>query len=252
MAAPGKARVHELAKELGVTSKEVLARLSDQGEFVKSASSTVEAPVARRLRESFGGGKSVPGRCSRSSRAQQAGIRRWRPQARPEAGTAGSAGTPGASGTGPRGTSGSGPRGSRSPGPDACCSGRSGRTFGPGHPGSRPGGSRRIGRYPDPRSPSGTQTRAARTARRQQPVLLAGAGRAPGPASGCRPRRSPSGSRSRWPASGCTASRRCFTRQYASSSARRTSRRDRPSRRPASRSGRSSGSRWPSRWRWRR
>lgn len=53
----GKARVHELAKELGVTSKEVLARLSDQGEFVKSASSTVEAPVARRLRESFGGPK---------------------------------------------------------------------------------------------------------------------------------------------------------------------------------------------------
>ncbi|OBB85625.1 translation initiation factor IF-2 [Mycobacterium colombiense] len=54
----GKARVHELAKELGVTSKEVLARLNDQGEFVKSASSTVEAPVARRLRESFGGGKA--------------------------------------------------------------------------------------------------------------------------------------------------------------------------------------------------
>ena len=53
----GKARVHELAKELGVTSKEVLARLSEQGEFVKSASSTVEAPVARRLREAFGGAK---------------------------------------------------------------------------------------------------------------------------------------------------------------------------------------------------
>ncbi|MEO3757416.1 translation initiation factor IF-2 [Mycobacterium sp. B14F4] len=56
----GKARVHELAKELGVTSKEVLARLREQGEFVKSASSTVEAPVARRLRESFGGGKAAP------------------------------------------------------------------------------------------------------------------------------------------------------------------------------------------------
>jgi translation initiation factor IF-2 len=55
----GKARVHELAKELGVTSKEVLARLNEQGEFVKSASSTVEAPVARRLRESFGGGKAA-------------------------------------------------------------------------------------------------------------------------------------------------------------------------------------------------
>ncbi|MCC9187123.1 translation initiation factor IF-2 N-terminal domain-containing protein, partial [Mycolicibacterium mageritense] len=50
----GKARVHELAKELGVTSKELLAKLKEQGEFVKSASSTVEAPVARRLRETFG------------------------------------------------------------------------------------------------------------------------------------------------------------------------------------------------------
>ncbi|GAC58679.1 translation initiation factor IF-2, partial [Gordonia hirsuta DSM 44140 = NBRC 16056] len=49
----GKARVHELAKEFGVTSKEVLERLKQQGEFVKSASSTVEAPVARRLREAF-------------------------------------------------------------------------------------------------------------------------------------------------------------------------------------------------------
>src|SRR6184192_864419 len=49
----GKARVHELAKELGVTSKDVLAELDELGEFVKSASSTVEAPVARRLREAF-------------------------------------------------------------------------------------------------------------------------------------------------------------------------------------------------------
>ncbi|GIG66308.1 translation initiation factor IF-2 [Phytomonospora endophytica] len=49
----GKARVHELAKELGVSSKDVLTKLSDLGEFVKSASSTVEAPVARRLREVY-------------------------------------------------------------------------------------------------------------------------------------------------------------------------------------------------------
>ncbi|MDP1877016.1 MAG: translation initiation factor IF-2 [Actinomycetota bacterium] len=48
-----KVRVHELAKELGVSSKEVLAKLADLGEFVKSASSTVEAPVVRRLRESM-------------------------------------------------------------------------------------------------------------------------------------------------------------------------------------------------------
>src|SRR6266496_2525106 len=49
----GKARVHELAKELGVESKVVLAKLNEMGEFVKSASSTVEAPVARRLKEMF-------------------------------------------------------------------------------------------------------------------------------------------------------------------------------------------------------
>ena len=71
----GKARVHELAKELGVTSKEVLAKLKEQGEFVKSASSTVEAPVARRLRDAFiardgksggrpGGRKPAPGSLS--------------------------------------------------------------------------------------------------------------------------------------------------------------------------------------------
>src|SRR3978361_1616940 len=52
-AVPGKDRVHELAKELGITSKDVLAKLKEQGEFVKSASSTVEAPVARRLREAL-------------------------------------------------------------------------------------------------------------------------------------------------------------------------------------------------------
>ena len=46
-----KVRVYELAKELGVESKTVLTTLGDMGEFVRSASSTVEAPVVRRLRE---------------------------------------------------------------------------------------------------------------------------------------------------------------------------------------------------------
>lgn len=45
--------MHELAKELHVTSKEILATLSAQGEFAKSASSQIEAPVARRLRELY-------------------------------------------------------------------------------------------------------------------------------------------------------------------------------------------------------
>ncbi|MGH3734835.1 MAG: translation initiation factor IF-2 N-terminal domain-containing protein, partial [Micromonosporaceae bacterium] len=56
----GKARVHELAKELGVSSKDVLTKLGELGEFVKSASSTVEAPVARRLREVLASQQSAP------------------------------------------------------------------------------------------------------------------------------------------------------------------------------------------------
>ena len=53
-----KPRVHELAKELDpsgkkITSKMILAWLKDQGEFVKAASSAVEPPVARRVREHF-------------------------------------------------------------------------------------------------------------------------------------------------------------------------------------------------------
>jgi translation initiation factor IF-2 len=50
----GKRRVHELAKEFGVTSKVILAELREAGEIVKSASSTIEAPVVRRLREAHG------------------------------------------------------------------------------------------------------------------------------------------------------------------------------------------------------
>jgi translation initiation factor IF-2 len=47
-------RVHELAREFGVESKVVLSTLKDMGEYVKSASSTVEAPVVRRLTEEHG------------------------------------------------------------------------------------------------------------------------------------------------------------------------------------------------------
>ncbi len=46
-----KVRVYELAKELGFESKELLQTLNDMGEFVRSASSTIEAPVVRKLRE---------------------------------------------------------------------------------------------------------------------------------------------------------------------------------------------------------
>jgi len=48
-----KVRVYELAKELGLESKELLAKLQEVGEFVRSASSTVEAPVLRKLMDKF-------------------------------------------------------------------------------------------------------------------------------------------------------------------------------------------------------
>lgn len=48
-----KPRVYELAKDLNVDSKTVLEKLKDMGEFVKSASSTIEPPVARRLKAAF-------------------------------------------------------------------------------------------------------------------------------------------------------------------------------------------------------
>ena len=45
-----KPRVYEIAKDLGLDSKTVLEKLKDMGEFVKSASSTVEPPVERKLK----------------------------------------------------------------------------------------------------------------------------------------------------------------------------------------------------------
>ncbi|WP_200262786.1 translation initiation factor IF-2 [Streptomyces sp. HSG2] len=51
-----KVRVYELAKEFGVESKVVMAKLQELGEFVRSASSTIEAPVVRKLTDAFQGG----------------------------------------------------------------------------------------------------------------------------------------------------------------------------------------------------
>lgn len=46
-------RVHELARELGVESRRVLAELSKMGEFVKSASSPLDPAVAAAVRRTF-------------------------------------------------------------------------------------------------------------------------------------------------------------------------------------------------------
>ena len=178
----GKARVHELAKELGVTSKEVLARLSDQGEFVKSASSTVEAPVARRLRESFGGAKPAADKAKADGNGAPA----------QEGGREGAAPAPAKA---------AGRRAGRVPGSRAPAHRPSPRL--PHrrrpqprrHPHPRAPGARPDARSPARRTDPGSQARAAHTARRKQPVLLGAA-------------RRPADSAAAGTASRCTAARR--------------------------------------------
>src|SRR6476660_6120502 len=55
-------RVHELAKELGVTSKELLETLEQMGVTGKSASSSVPEDIVPRLRASGGKATSAPPR----------------------------------------------------------------------------------------------------------------------------------------------------------------------------------------------
>ncbi|WP_166140379.1 translation initiation factor IF-2 [Nocardioides ochotonae] len=55
-----KTRVHELAKEFGVESKFVLEKFKEMGEFVKSASSTVELPAEMRFRKEYGDKLKAP------------------------------------------------------------------------------------------------------------------------------------------------------------------------------------------------
>ena len=55
-----KARVHEIAAELGIDSKRVLEKLKEVGEFVKGPSSTIEPPVVRKLKAAFAEEGVVP------------------------------------------------------------------------------------------------------------------------------------------------------------------------------------------------
>ncbi|MCU1546887.1 MAG: translation initiation factor [Homoserinimonas sp.] len=56
-----KPRVHEIAAELGIESKQALEKLKEMGEFVKGPSSSIEPPVARKLRAALAAdGVSAP------------------------------------------------------------------------------------------------------------------------------------------------------------------------------------------------
>jgi internalin A len=71
-----KLRVYELAKELNADSRTILFLLKDMGEFVRSASSTIEAPVERRLRERIRQAPSLLDRYSDAPAPAKIGVRR--------------------------------------------------------------------------------------------------------------------------------------------------------------------------------
>jgi translation initiation factor IF-2 len=80
-------RIHELAKELGVASKDILASLQEMGYEGRTASSTVPEEAVPRLRA--GGGKVKPGSRPRAVAAEQLPTRRAevaRPEEPPQAG----------------------------------------------------------------------------------------------------------------------------------------------------------------------
>ncbi|MEV6199366.1 translation initiation factor IF-2 [Streptomyces sp. NPDC051771] len=76
-----KVRVYELAKEFGVESKVVMAKLQELGEFVRSASSTIEAPVVRKLTDALQG----PGGSAGKTAAKPGAPRKAAPAPKPAA-----------------------------------------------------------------------------------------------------------------------------------------------------------------------
>ncbi|MBO0979592.1 translation initiation factor IF-2 [Microbacterium sp. SD291] len=84
-----KPRVHEIAAELGVDSKIALAKLKELGEFVKSPSSTIEPPVARKLRAAIEADASLKPSADAAPAAKPAAKQAAKPAARPGAPTPG-------------------------------------------------------------------------------------------------------------------------------------------------------------------
>ena len=76
-------RVHEFAKEVGVPSKEVIAKLKDMGEFVKSSSSTLNPMVLKKLRAEFPAAAAKP--AAKAAPAESAAKPAARPAPKPAA-----------------------------------------------------------------------------------------------------------------------------------------------------------------------
>ena len=86
-----KPRVHEVAKELGLTSKEVLAHLEKIGEPVKSHSSSIDETLAERVRSELGNGtapaaKAAPDKApAKKAVPKKAAPKKATPKAKPAA-----------------------------------------------------------------------------------------------------------------------------------------------------------------------
>ena len=126
-----KARVYELAKEFGVDSKTVLNKLEAMGEFVKSASSTVEPPVARKLRNAFA--SNAQGNASESKKPAIPAKKPAAPAASPTPAPRATPAAPAASAAKPAAPKPARPAASKSEAPK------------PGHRMPRPGDSRQHG-----------------------------------------------------------------------------------------------------------
>ncbi|MFP5360147.1 MAG: translation initiation factor IF-2 [Actinomycetes bacterium] len=79
-----KPRVHEIAKELGVSSKDLIAKLNQLGEYVKGPSSTLEAPVVRKAKEAFPAPTAAAPAASAAPAAKPASARPGAPKPGPK------------------------------------------------------------------------------------------------------------------------------------------------------------------------
>ena len=145
-----KVRVYELAKELGLESKELLAKLKDMGEFVRSASSTIEAPVVRRVTEKVRS-ERTGGDGDSSSAAKPAAEARPARSSAPTVGSSAPAARPAARPGAPKPAA---PSGAPKPGARPRPGGRAQGSASPSAPASgpapRPGAPARSGARPTP------------------------------------------------------------------------------------------------------
>ncbi|MFD7261439.1 translation initiation factor IF-2 [Streptomyces sp. NPDC059874] len=159
-----KVRVYELAKEFGVESKVVMAKLQELGEFVRSASSTIEAPVVRKLTDALQG----PGGNAGKTAAKPGAPRKAAP-AKPAAPSPAAAARPAA----PK------PGAPVAPKPAAAEAPAAGAPVTPAAPGPRPGPKAPAAPKPAPAAPVATEFSAppaapAAPARTERPAAAPG------------------------------------------------------------------------------